>query len=47
MYKPILKNHVHSANKFIFEDNYSLHFFGPVNDLAPMKNCPGVLGRSN
>ena len=39
MYNPILKNHVndchgnheffHSANKFIFEDKYSLHFWGP------------------
>ena len=39
MYNPILKNHVydchgnheffHCANKFIFEDKYSLHFWDP------------------
>ena len=42
----------HSSIEFIFEDKNSLHFWGgvPMNDLAPMKNCPGgggVQGRSN
>ena len=31
----------HSAIEFIFEDKNSLCFWGPMNDLAPMKNCPG------
>ena len=35
----------HSAIEFIFEDKNSLHFLCisvvPMNDLAPMKNCPG------
>ena len=45
MYLSMLKNHInschgnnacfHSANKFFFEDEKSLHFWGP------MKNCPG------
>ena len=59
MYTPIRKNHVndchgnhefffHSANKFIFEDKYFFSIFGiPVNELAPMKNCVGVQGRSH
>ena len=36
MYTPVLNNYVddyhelfHSANKFIFEDKNSLHFWGP------------------
>ena len=33
----------HSANKVIIEDKTSLHFFSwaPINNLAPIKNCPG------
>ena len=57
MYTPVLNNYVnychrnhelfHSANKFIFEDKNSLHFWGPNERFTPMKNCPGVQGRSN
>ena len=49
---PMLKNHVngchgnhaffHRAKEFIFDDKNSLHFWGvPMNDLAPLKDCPG------
>ena len=39
----------HNAIEFIFEDRISLHFRVSLNDLTPMKNCPGggVQGRSN
>ena len=54
----MFKNHIdgchgdhaffHSAKEFIFEDNFFFCISGvPMNDLAPMKNCPGVQGRSN
>ena len=54
----MLKNHANdchgnhelfpSATKFIIEDIFFfLHFWVPINDLAPMKDCPGVQGRSN
>ena len=37
------KNHacVHSATEFIFEDKILCISGVPVNDFAPMKNCPG------
>ena len=37
----------HSPNRFIFDNNLFPHLGGPMNDLAPMKNCSGVQGRSN
>ena len=56
MYTPMLKNHVngchgnhaffHSAKEFIFEDNFFFISGVPMNDLAPMKNCPGGGGAS-
>ena len=51
MYTPMLKNRFngchgnhaffHSAIEFIFEDKNSLHFCGPNEEFASMKNCPG------
>ena len=36
-----------SAKEFIFEDIFLCISRVLMNDLAPMKNCPGVQGRSN
>ena len=51
MYTPMLKNRFngchgnhaffHSAIEFIFEDKFFCISGVPMNDLAPMKNCPG------
>ena len=57
MYTPMLKNHVndrhgnhefiHSANKFIFEDKNSLHFWGPNERFGTHEKLSWVQGRSN
>ena len=53
---PMFKNHIdgchgdhaffHSAKEFIIEEKILCISGVPMNDLAPMKNCPGVQGRS-
>ena len=59
MYTPMLKNLAngchgnHAVFFFIVQIRLTLRtkilcISGvPINDLAPMKNCPGVQGRSN
>ena len=57
MYTPMLKNHVndrhgnhefiHSANKFIFKDKNSLHFWGPNERFGTHEKLSWVQGRSN
>ena len=32
---------IHCANEFMFEDNFFCISGVLINDLAPMKNCPG------
>ena len=36
----------HSPNRFNFEKHFYA-FRGTGNNLSPMRNCPGVQGRSN
>ena len=53
-YIPILESHIigchgnhafsHSKNNFIFEDNFIRMCGVPMNNLAPMRNCPGCGG---
>ena len=57
MYTPVLNNYVNDCHGnhefFIVQKSLSLRtkilcISGvPTNDFAPMKNCPGVQGRSN
>ena len=58
MTTPMFKNHIdgcHGDHAFFFIVQKSLSLKTkilcisgvPMNDLAPMKNCPGVQGRSN
>ena len=35
----------HSPYHFRFKDSFVLHFGDPMNNLAHLRNCPGVQGR--
>ena len=40
--------HFHIAQTgLIFSNIFFFSFRGPENNLSPMRNCPGVQGRSN